>query len=66
MTACDHADRGPCTGGHGTFTPDGTDLTLCRRHRNLWRREHGKQVLRTARPRYPDGEAIPGFEAERQ
>lgn len=60
MTDCDHAGDGPCTGGYGMFTPKDTDLTLCRRHYNRWRREQGKQVMRTVRPRYSDGEAIPG------
>lgn len=65
MTACDHADDGPCT-AHGTFTPDGTDLVLCGRHYNIYRREHGKQVVSTTRPRHPDGEATPGFERRRR
>lgn len=25
MSLCDHADDGPCTGGHGAFTPEGTE-----------------------------------------
>lgn len=58
---CDHASEDEfCLGGCGTFTPTGTDLTLCRRHYNRWRREQGKQVRRTVRPRDDRGEAIPG------
>lgn len=60
MAACDHAAVGPCTGGVGHFTPRGTDLTLCRRHYDRWRREHGLAVVRTVRPRDARGEAIPG------
>lgn len=58
---CDHASEDDfCLGGHGTFTPRGTDLTLCRRHYNTWRRENGKHVMKTVRPRDDRGEAIPG------
>lgn len=58
---CDGAsDDDFCIGGYGTFTPEATGLTLCRRHYNQWRHEHGKHVMRTVRPRYADGEAVPG------
>jgi len=66
MTDCDHADDGPCTGGYGHYTPEGTDLSLCERHRNIWRRENGLEVATTTRPRYADGEAIPGLHRERR
>lgn len=60
---CDGASEDDfCLGGVGTFTPTGTGLTLCRRHYNQWRRENGKEVCRTVRPRDDRGEAIPGFD----
>lgn len=64
MTACDRADGGFCTGGPGHFEPEGTNLKLCRRHHNEWRRANGKDVARTTRPRRANGEAIPGGDRE--
>ena len=64
MTDCDHSDRGPCTVGPGHFEPEGTDLTLCRRHYNAYSREQGIEIPDATRPRYPDGEAIPGLDRE--
>lgn len=63
-THCDHADNGPCVAGHGTFNPDDTDLSLCRRHYNTWKQQNGISIPKMTRPRYPDGEAIPGFDRE--
>lgn len=62
MTDCSNCGNGV---GLGYFTPADTDLELCRRHYNQWRREHGQEVATTMRPRHPDGEAIPGFERRR-
>lgn len=66
MSSCDHADEGFCHGGPVVSTPLGTDLTLCRRHANIYRRENGQEVAETTRPRRANGEAIPGGERRRK
>lgn len=65
MTACDHGDDGPCVIKPVYFKPPGTDLTLCERHANLWRRSNGMEVVETTRPRRANGEVIPGGDRER-